>query len=151
MTESVPRAAVEAFEKSDQKDIVRVMETIHRVLAPTRGAAVAVACVDRPAHLVRFCGIGNIAAALLTDGATKRMVSLNGTAGKVAPRLREFAYPYTGAVTVILHSDGLSAKWDMEAYPGLGTCRPSVIAGVLSRDFRRTHDDALIVVLRVAE
>jgi anti-sigma regulatory factor (Ser/Thr protein kinase) len=147
---SAARGAVEAFEKSDQMDSVRVMETIHRALAPTRGAAIAVARVDRPAHLVRFSGIGNIAAALISEGTTKRMVSLNGTAGHVAPRVREFTYPYTGTATVILHSDGLSAKWDMETYPGLSVCRPSIIAGVLSRDFRRSNDDALIVVLRVA-
>jgi anti-sigma regulatory factor (Ser/Thr protein kinase) len=144
------RSAVEAFEKSDQMDSVRVMEIIHRALAPTRGAAVAVARIDRAARLVRFSGVGNISAALISDGAIKRMVSLNGTAGHVAPRIREFAYPYNGAATIILHSDGVSAKWDLAAYPGLAACRPSVIAGVLSRDFRRTNDDALIAVLRVA-
>ena len=131
-------------------DSVRLMETIHRALAPTRGAAVAVARVDRSARLVRFSGVGNISAALVSEGATKRMVSLNGTAGHIAPRMREFTYPYSGAPTLILHSDGVSAKWDLAAYPGLASCRPSIIAGLLSRDFRRTNDDALIVVLRVA-
>ncbi len=144
------RNAVEAFEKSDQLDSVRIMESTHRALAPTRGAAVAVARIDRPAGLVRFSGIGNIAAALLSEGGLKRMVSLNGTAGHVAPRLREFTYPYTGSATVILHSDGVSTKWDLDPYPGLATCRPGVIAGVLSRDFRRSNDDALVAVLRVA-
>jgi anti-sigma regulatory factor (Ser/Thr protein kinase) len=147
---SAARGAVEAFEKSDQMDSIRVMETIHRALAPTRGAAIAVARVDRPARLVRFSGIGNISAALVSDGATKRMVSLNGTAGHVAPRVREFTYPLSGTATVILHSDGVSAKWDLASYPGLASCRPSVIAGVLSRDFQRTNDDALVAVLRVA-
>jgi anti-sigma regulatory factor (Ser/Thr protein kinase) len=147
---SAARNAVEAFEKSDQRDSVRIMETIHRSLAPTRGAAIAIARVDRPAGIVRFSGIGNISAALVSDAAVKRMVSMNGTAGHVAPRVREFAYPYSGTATIILHSDGVSAKWDLAAYPGLAACRPSVIAGVLSRDFRRTNDDALIAVLRVA-
>ena len=144
------RSAVEAFEKSDQMDTVRVIEAIHRALAPTRGAAIAMARVDRPAQLVRFAGVGNIAAAVVSEGAVKRMVSMNGTAGHVAPRIREFAYPVSGSAAIILHSDGVSAKWDLAAYPGLSACRPSVIAGVLSRDFRRTNDDALIAVLRVA-
>jgi anti-sigma regulatory factor (Ser/Thr protein kinase) len=144
------RSAVEAFEKSDQMDSVRLMETIHRALAPTRGAAIAVARVDRAARLVRFAGVGNISAAVVSEGATKRMVSLNGTAGHIAPRMREFIYPYSGAPTLILHSDGVSAKWDLAAYPGLASCRPSIIAGLLSRDFRRTNDDALIAVLRIA-
>jgi anti-sigma regulatory factor (Ser/Thr protein kinase) len=147
---SAARSAVEAFEKIDQMDSVRIMETIHRTLAPTRGAAVAVARVDRPAHLVRFSGIGNISAAVVTEGTTKRMISHNGTAGHVASRIREFTYPFAGSPTIILHSDGLSAKWELSTYPGLALCRPSVIAGVLSRDFRRNTDDALVTVLRVA-
>lgn len=144
------RSAVDAFEKNDLNDNARIIETIHHALAPTRGAAIAMAQVDQPARVVRFCGIGNISAALVSGGAVKRMVSMNGTAGHVAGRVREFSYPYSGDATIILHSDGASAKWDLATYPGIATCRPSVIAGLLSRDFRRTNDDALIAVLRVA-
>ncbi len=147
---SAARSAVEDFENIDQMDSVRIMETIHRALAPTRGGATAVARVDRDARLVRFSGIGNISAAVVSEGSTMRMISHNGTAGHVASRLRECSYPFTGSPTVLLHSDGVSAKWELEAYPGLAVCRPSVIAGVISRDFRRSNDDSLIVVLRAA-
>jgi anti-sigma regulatory factor (Ser/Thr protein kinase) len=123
---SAARGAVEAFEKSDQMDCVRVMETIHRALAPTRGAAIAVARVDRSAHLVRFSGIGNIAAALIAEGTTKRMVSLNGIAGHVAPRLRAFTYPYTGVATVVLHSDGVSARWEVDTRRKVSSTRHCV-------------------------
>lgn len=141
--------AVTAFEKSDRVDAVRVMETIHRALAPTRGAAVALAHLDAAAGQLRFVGVGNIAAALIaSDGSMKRMVSHNGTAGHVAPRIREFTYPYERNPTLVLHSDGLSAKWDASLYPGLITHHPSVIAGVLSRDYRRANDDAMVVVMR---
>jgi hypothetical protein len=105
--------------------------------------------IDRPGQVVRFSGIGNLSGALVSEVAVKRMVSMNGTAGHVSPRVREFTYPYGDDVTIVLHSDGVSAKWDLDAYPGLAACRPSVIAGVLSRDFRRTNDDALMAVLRV--
>lgn len=144
------QTAVTAFGKSDHKDGVPLMETIHRALAPTRGGAVAVAIGDASAHLVRFVGVGNISAAAVAGGTTKRMVSHNGTAGHVAPRIREFIYPYDGDLTIILHSDGVSAKWDLDAYPGLARCRPAIIAGVLSRDFRRGNDDAMVVVMRIA-
>lgn len=143
------RCAVDAFKKSDQSDGVRLMENLHRALAPTRGAAVAAARIDWSERAVHFTGVGNISAALLADGSIKRMVSHNGTAGHVAPRIREFTYAFAGTPTVVLHSDGLSAKWDLGAYPGLVTHHPSVIAGVLSRDFRRASDDAMVVVLRV--
>jgi anti-sigma regulatory factor (Ser/Thr protein kinase) len=143
-------AATKAFQGNLDRECKRLMEDIHRGLAPTRGAAVAVARVDMAQRLVRFIGVGNISAALHSQGVVRRMVTHNGTAGHIAPRMQEFTYPWTGNATIILHSDGLSAKWDLDAYPGLATSHPSLIAGVLFRDYRRGRDDASIVVMRVA-
>ena len=39
-----------------------------------------------------------------------------------------------------MHSDGLTARWDLNDYPGLDTKDPSLIAGLLYRDFIRQHD-----------
>lgn len=140
--------AVQIFRGHVDEDCVGLVEKMHRGLAPTRGAALAVARIDAGASVVRFVGIGNIAAALVSAGDVRRMVSHNGTAGHIAPRIREFTYPFTGAALVILHSDGLSAKWGLADYPGLVTMHPSLIAGILFRDHRRARDDATIVVAR---
>lgn len=86
---------------------------------------------------------------LVDGGQRKRMVSFDGTAGHRAGRIREFAYPFdTREPIVILHSDGLSARWDMDAYAGLFACHPSVIAGVLYRDHARGRDDATVLVVK---
>jgi anti-sigma regulatory factor (Ser/Thr protein kinase) len=142
-------AAARAFAESAELAPERQMVAIHRALAPTRGAAVAIAGIDRDAGLVRFVGVGNIGAAVVSRGETKRMVSNNGTAGHVAPRIREFTYPYAGEATVVLHSDGLSARWDLAAYPGLAASDPSLLAAVLMRDHRRGKDDCAVAVMRV--
>jgi hypothetical protein len=143
-------AATKSFESDPGRDCARLMEDIHRALAPTRGAAVGIARIDMALRLVRFVGVGNIAATLCSQGTARRMISHNGTAGHIAPRIREFTYPWSGDATVILHSDGLSAKWDLDAYPGLAASHPSLIAGVLFRDYRRGRDDTSIVVMRAA-
>ena len=78
------------------------------------------------------------------------MASYNGTAGHVAPRIREFTYPFTSKPLVILHSDGLSARWEMDAYPGLAAGHPSLVAGVLFCHHRRDRDDATVVAMRAA-
>jgi hypothetical protein len=49
----------------------------------------------------------------------------------------------------VLHSDGLSARWSLEDYPGLAERDPALIAGVLFRDFGRDRDDAVVVAVRV--
>ena len=142
-------AAMAAFERHAAEDCVPLMETMHRALAPTRGGAVAVARLDSAKAMLRFVGVGNIAGMLLGEGKPQRMVSHNGVLGHIAPRIREFTYPVKGGVTVLMHSDGLSSKWDLASYPGLGASHPSLIAAVLFRDHRRERDDASVVVMRV--
>jgi anti-sigma regulatory factor (Ser/Thr protein kinase) len=140
--------AARAFADNIDKECVPLVEAIHRALAPTRGAALAVARIDREARVVRFVGVGNIGAVVANGGEARRMASYNGTAGHVAPRIREFTYPFTGKPLVILHSDGLSARWEIAAYPGLAVGHPSLVAGLLFRHHRRDHDDATVVAMR---
>jgi anti-sigma regulatory factor (Ser/Thr protein kinase) len=152
--ESAARAAavaIDTFRANADRDCVRLVETIHRALAPTRGGVLAVARLDRKERVVRFVGIGNIAGSLLVEGQLRHMVSHNGTAGHVAPRIREFAYPFTGEPMLILHSDGMTARWDLGSFPGLAATHPALIAGVLFRDYRRGRDDCSVVVLRAPQ
>ena len=74
------------------------------------------------------------------------MVSHNGTAGHNASRVQEFTYPVPPDAMILLCSDGLSTQWDLGGYPGLRRRSPSVIAGVLYRDFSRRRDDVSVVV-----
>ena len=142
------RRSIEIFRERAGWTVEQLAQAIDRALGATRGAAIAVAEIDPGGGRVNFVGIGNISAALLDQGLVRRMVSNNGTAGHLAPRIRAFQYPFRGPPTVILHSDGLSARWDLSEYPGLITAHPSLIAAVLYRDFRRGRDDASIVVVR---
>lgn len=140
--------AVKIFTDHLEDDCVRIAEAIHHALKPTRGAAMAMARIDSSQNLVRFVGIGNISGVLVTDGNQRHMVSHNGTAGHVAPRIREFTYPFSGRPLVILHSDGLTAKWNLAAYRGLSESHPTLVAGILFRDHRRERDDATVVAMR---
>jgi anti-sigma regulatory factor (Ser/Thr protein kinase) len=140
--------ATKIFEDHADEDCVSLVERIHRGLAPTRGAALAVARIDAAEKCIRFVGVGNITGLLMTGLETRQMVSHNGTAGHVAPRIREFTYPFDANPCVILHSDGLSSRWRIADYPGLAACHPSLIAAILFRDFRRGRDDATIAVMQ---
>jgi len=126
-----------------------IVHALHGALRSTRGAAVAVAEVDLILRVVRFTGVGNISAVLDGVGRSSRgLVSHNGIAGHEARRIQEFSAPWPSRGTLILHSDGLQTHWNLDAYSGLQAHHPSVMAGVLYRDFRRKADDATIVVLK---
>lgn len=143
-------AAVRCFSGSEHTAPADMLAQMHAALRPTRGAAVALAQIDPRAGEVRFAGVGNIAGALCGPDATvRRMVSHNGTAGHIAKHMREFVYPFAEATLLVLASDGLLTNWRLDGYPGLLSHHPSLIAGVLYRDFNRGRDDVSVLVCRL--
>ena len=64
--------------------------------------------------------------------------------------IQEFSYPWPEGAIVVLHSDGITSRWDLNAYPGLARCHPMLTAGVLYRDGLRGRDDAAVLVVREA-
>jgi anti-sigma regulatory factor (Ser/Thr protein kinase) len=118
----------------------------HGALQGTRGAAVAVACLDNVSDELRFAGIGNISVSLHGDGNARHLVSHNGIVGSNMRKVQEFAMPMTDDAMLIMHSDGIGTRWDLERYPGLSQRHPALIAAVLYRDHARGRDDASIVV-----
>ena len=77
------------------------------------------------------------------------MVSNNGTVGHVARIIRDFTYPVAAGALLVLSSDGIGTSWRLDAYPGLSQHHPTLIAGVLLRDFSRGRDDATVLVARI--
>jgi anti-sigma regulatory factor (Ser/Thr protein kinase) len=143
------RQAVSTFDTMDEEDPGSIVGAVHGALRSTRGAAVAVATVDLERGVARYGGLGNIAGTILRPGNGRHsMVSQNGTAGHTAPRIQEFQYPFPPRSMLVMHSDGLGTHWDLGAYPGLQSRHPSLIAGVLYRDFSRRRDDLTIVVVK---
>lgn len=140
--------AVETFERRPELGARPMVEALHSVLRPTRGAAVAVAAVDLDLCRVTFCGIGNIAGVILGGPAPRRLVSHNGIAGHNLTRVQEFEYEWPAGGMLVLNSDGLVTDWSLDRYPGIMRHRPAVIAAVLARDFARGRDDVTVVAAR---
>ncbi len=141
-------AAVQTLWANPDLTASQLLEAIHRALPATRGAAVAVAQPDFHAGQLHFAGIGNICASIVTHESTKNLVSHNGIVGHNMRKVQQFTDPLPPDGVCIMHSDGLSAQWDLRAYPGLLMHHPALIAGVLYRDFARDRDDATIVAFR---
>lgn len=125
-----------------------IVEAAHRAAKATRGAAFGVAVLDEAARVVRFAGIGNIAAVVLNGAERRHLVSHNGIVGHEYRKVSEFAQPWQPQSVLVLHSDGIGTHWDLTRYPGLLARDPSLLAGVLYRDFTRGRDDATVVVLK---
>jgi anti-sigma regulatory factor (Ser/Thr protein kinase) len=141
--------AVDTLYKHPDLSLTEMLAAVHDALRHTRGAAVAIAELDRERGTVAFGGLGNISGIIFADGAPpRRMVSTNGTAGVEARHIRQFTYPWTEGATLVLHSDGIATHWSLADYPGLAAHDPAIVAGVVYRDFSRGNDDATILVAK---
>ncbi len=138
--------AMRAFHANAQLGPKHILLHIHDALQKTRGAAVAVAEVAHDSNVLTYAGSGNIASSISGDGRMRSMVSMNGTPGHNLGTLQEFTYPFKKGAALLMHTDGLQTRWDLDSYPGLASRHPALIAGVLYRDFTRKRDDAAILV-----
>jgi anti-sigma regulatory factor (Ser/Thr protein kinase) len=139
-------AGAGAFAASPFEPPQRVIERVHQRLQGTRGAAGA--CLARTAEgRLLFAGIGNISARAIGRGTSQGLTSHNGILGVQARRVQQFDYDGAQFPLLVMHSDGVSARWDLDQYEGLRARHAAVIAAVLYRDHRRARDDATILVI----
>jgi len=138
-------AALAAVLGEPASEPVTLLERAHRRMSGTRGGAVAVVQVSR--ERARFAGLGNVAAFILSAGSRKSMLSVPGIAGYQARAFRQFEYEVPPGAAVILHSDGISSRWEAAAVPGVETKDPLLIAAVLLAEAGIHRDDAGVVVL----
>ena len=141
-------AAIRSFAEGTDRPLDAILQNAHGALRSGRGAAIGVTRIYATEGRVEFSGVGNIAAAIAGDEVTRRLVSLNGIVGHEMRKMQTFSYPWSSDSVLIVHSDGVSANWNLANYPGLLQRDPAMIAAVLFRDGRRVTDDATIVVAK---
>ena len=142
------REAIHVFREHSGAEPVECMEAIHARLRSTRGAAAALAVIDPEERQLTYTGVGNIAGVIIDGTAPRSLVSMSGTLGHNMRALRPFVYRWAPDAWLVLHSDGVSGRWDLASYPGLTRRMPALAAAVLYRDMARGKDDATVVVAR---
>lgn len=148
LAEDASRLAVQTALARPARSAAVLLDDVHHALRATRGAAVALARIDMLAGQLSLAGIGNIACHVWSAGGRRQMVSHNGIVGSNMRKVQEFPAQWDDSAMMIMHSDGLGSRWNMDEYRGLSGCHPAVVAAVLYRDFSRRRDDVTVLVLR---
>ncbi len=147
-----PDAAAAALESirvfnDRERGPAECIEVMHRVLAPTRGAAVARVEIDLQRRVVTWASVGNVVATIWSQGKVRNLIAHDGTVGHNARKIEEYAYPWTDDAILVVTTDGIG-RFDLDAHPGLIAHHPGVIAAAIYREARRPRDDATVVVVR---
>ena len=141
-------AALEVLSEWQGGGLEDVFQQAHERLRATRGAVMGACVVDTRHGAFYYAGVGNVEVRVFNSPEPIRPISANGTLGARLGRLRVWQFPWAEGATVVLASDGLSASWDVNDYPGLLQKSPQLMAGVLMRDYSRDSDDATVLVAR---
>jgi anti-sigma regulatory factor (Ser/Thr protein kinase) len=142
------QSAVRTLSQQPRYAPAALIELAHGAMRHTRGAALAVAELDIVEQTLRYAGVGNIAGVVTADGRSHHLMSHNGIVGHKIHKIQELTYPWPCGALVVMHSDGLTTHWDLNAYPGLAARSSGLIAGVLYRDYSRGRDDVTVLVVK---
>ncbi len=137
--------AVRAFLDAPAGSPATFLGIVHRALAGTRGAAVSIA--QPVGDQIRYAGLGNVTAFQRGSGRTRGLMGHPGIVGSGTPKIREAVYPIESPGVLVLHSDGLTERMELDRHPGLMSRAPLIVAAVLLRDYGVRRDDASVVVL----
>ena len=127
---------------------VQALRLCHQNLQGGRGAVLALADLDPSAGRLVYAGVGNVEARLSSGGQQTRPISYRGIVGAAMPTVRPFEFPLAGDWLLVLHTDGVSARFDLSD-PEL-PAEPAALADALLQRWARPRDDAAVLVARPA-
>jgi anti-sigma regulatory factor (Ser/Thr protein kinase) len=142
--------AISTFLSSRTDSPQAVVEDCHRLLAGTRGAVMAVVCIDEATDDLEACLVGNVEAGVFGAGVARRFAGGSFVLGARQPLRKLHADRATldRREAVVLFSDGIVRRHRIEDEPALLHEHPIVIAQFILEQFAREHDDAIVLVAR---
>ncbi|MCP2029651.1 anti-sigma regulatory factor (Ser/Thr protein kinase) [Flavobacterium sp. HSC-32F16] len=142
--------AVKAFKQSVEFEPDAILRDIHSVVKKSRGLVATIASVDYKSEIWSICGIGNINTRIYNGLENKTYTPYNGIIGHNIPRtLNNTIVPYKKHQIIVMHSDGLRTRWNLNDMTSIFKQSPNLIASSLLKENIRGTDDATILVGKI--
>lgn len=138
------------FRVFPDKSPTATLRFLHNSIKKTRGMVANVVNYDFKSKFWTSAGIGNIAARWLGPGTSKNHMSYNGIVGHNIPgTMNDQQYSSDDYNQLILCSDGIKTRWDMNKYPLIQKCDPAVLCAALYKDHARRTDDMSVIIIKI--
>lgn len=136
--------ALEAVEENYREPLDVLIARCHESLRATRGVAMSICHIDYSERRMRHVGVGNVETRVYCTDRSIRPFCFNGTVGMRMERFRVLEYPYEEGEKIVMFSDGVSSRFEIEADK---LClSPQELANWIFRNFTREYDDATVLV-----
>lgn len=142
--------AIERFQSCEEDSPVEILRAMHTDVKKTRGLVGTAAVFNFKEKIWRICGIGNISTKTFTLMSVKNSLSYNGIIGMNIPNtLKEQIVEYFRGQLLVMCSDGIKSRWDMQKYVGIQRCDLTVAAAAIYKDYARKTDDMSVLVGKI--
>lgn len=125
----------------------RIFLGVDRACRATRGVVMALARFDST-NEVSFAGIGNIEAWIWANSDPIRLIGRRGILGVNEQKIVVQREQWRPGSALVLHSDGLTSKWQGHDFVGLERQPAQIIANRLMRTLAIHDDDATVLVVK---
>lgn len=121
---------------------------VQRSCRATRGVVMSLALLALPESAFYYASVGNIEARVINAAEPVRFQIRRGIIGKNAPRPKVTRHPWHAGQMLILHSDGISSRWQWRDFVNIAHHSATEISHQLMRKCGKENDDATVVVVK---
>jgi hypothetical protein len=141
--------ALAVLEEHPEDSPAEVLRACHGPLRHTRGAVMAVALFGPGLADLHVAGVGNVEGHLWTPAREELLVMQRGMLGLNIPTIRPLQFPLGKEWILVLHTDGVSARFKVSQYMDgeLAALSADELAGKVLANHGREDDDAAVVVV----
>ncbi len=139
--------AREYVENHATEDLEEVVKGCDMHIRKTRGVSIGLVRIDRNTSRFSCCGVGNVEMRILSR-RSRHPISTAGIVGYNVRKIRMFDYPYDPeGVVVVIHSDGVSSRFDPFKYPHLRRDPQGVAEQIIDRWGKETDDATILIAV----
>lgn len=146
------QSAIKTYTHLPRESPSQVLKEIHQQIKKTRGAVGMALKFNFKEETLSYCGVGNIAGKTISYNNVKNLHSFNGIVGHVmSSRIHDQEIPWHKGNLLLIHSDGLTSRWNISQYERIHRHDLAILAACLYRDHKRGNDDTTIIISKYPE
>ena len=140
----VAKMSREFIATKPSEDLNQTILDLHTHLRKTRGVVAELLRIDSRGRKLRFCGVGNTDVRIVSE-PPMHPASMDGILGVNLRKITAFEYPYRSLRAVVMHSDGISGRFDLSDYPSIYE-HPQIAADAIMNKWSKEYDDATVAI-----
>lgn len=135
-------------ENHNEQSVINIFYGAGLESISTNGVVMAVADFNTSENKFTFASIGNIEARLIDQDAMIHLPVRRGILGRNSPPPKITELDWKSNLKLILHTDGVSSKWNWDDFIDFSDKPALFIAEHMFKQLQLQHDDATLIVIK---